>query len=211
MEASSDRTAATGSIPEQSIRHDDEVHLQPQRGGRSRSHPDSRRTAPSAGPVAENRVNDVASRPEQPDPRSIDTKAYELHGWTGVTCRRSAVSHSKIWSALRREQILGTEDRSPAPSFITSLIEHTQPTFHFSGHVHHLNGPRSYGRTWSWSLDCLISSVRWRREENGFRMGCLAVLDTSTRFLQPITDLWLREFDTRGFDFDSWYESFAEM
>ena len=42
-------------------------------------------------------------------------------------------------------------------------------------------------------------------------MGCLAVLDTSTRFLQPITDLWLREFDTRGFDFDSWYESFAEM
>ena len=40
-------------------------------------------------------------------------------------------------------------------------------------------------------------------------MGCLAVLDTDTWFLQPITEPWLHEFDARGFDFDLWYESFV--
>ena len=94
---------------------------------------------------------------------------------------------------------------------VTSLIEHTQPTLLLSGHVHHLNGPRDYGSTRSWSLDGLISSVKWHPEENGFRMGCLAVLDTDTWFLQPITDSWLHDFYTRGFDFDSWFESFASM
>lgn len=42
-------------------------------------------------------------------------------------------------------------------------------------------------------------------------MGCLAVLDTDTWFLQPIRDSWLHDFYTRGFDFDSWFESFASM
>ncbi len=77
-----------------------------------------------------------------------------------------------------------------------------------SVHLHHLNGERQYGRTKSWSLDCLIAPVKWQPEDNGFRLGCMAVLDTDSGFLQPITDSWLNDFDTRSFDFDSWYESF---
>ena len=143
---------------------------------------------------------------EGPDPRSIDTDAYQLLMDLGPGSFDILVTHDPPYGVG-----IGYRGRISGSKLITSLIEHTQPAFHFSGHVHHLNGPRSYGRTWLWSLDCLISSVRWRLEENGFRMGCLAVLDTSTWFLQPITDLWLREFDTRGFEFDSWYESFARI
>ena len=141
---------------------------------------------------------------EKRDPRSIDAVSYDLLMDKGPGSFDILVTHDPPYGVG-----IGYRGQISGSKLITSLIEHTQPAFHFSGHVHHLNGPRSYGRTWSWSLDCLISSVRWHPEENGFRMGCLAVLDTSTWFLQPVTDLWLREFDTRGFDFDSWYESFA--
>ena len=136
-----------------------------------------------------------------PDPRSIDPEAHQLLMDLGPGSFDILATHEPPYGVG-----IGYRGQVSGSKLITGLIEHTQPAYHFSGHVHHLNGPRSYGRTWSWSLDCLISSVRWHPEENGFRMGCLAVLDTSTWFLQPVTDLWLREFDTRGFDFDSWYE-----
>ena len=141
---------------------------------------------------------------EEPAPRSIDAGAYQRLMALGPGGFDVLATHDPPYGigVGYRGQVSGSR-------LVTDLIEHTQPALHISGHVHHLNGPRSYGRTWSWSLDCLIASVRWHPEESGFRMGCLAVLDTDTWFLQPITDSWLREFDTRGFDFDSWYESFA--
>ena len=137
---------------------------------------------------------------ERPDPRSIDMEGLSASYGPGCGVFR----HPCDPTILRTGWVSGIEGQISGSKLITRLIEHTRPSFHFSGHVHHLNGPRSYGRTWSWSLDCLIASVRWHPEENGFRMGCLAVLDTDTGFLQPVTDSWLREFDTRGFDFDSW-------
>ena len=143
---------------------------------------------------------------EGPDPRSIDTEGYQLLMDLGPGSFDILATHEPPYGVG-----IGYRGQVSGSKLITGLIEHTQPAYHFSGHVHHLNGPRSYGRTWSWSLDCLISSVRWHPEENGFRMGCLAVLDASTWFLQPVTDLWLREFDTRGFDFDAWYEASGRM
>ena len=141
---------------------------------------------------------------KEPDPRSIDPGAYELLMDMGPGSFDILATHDPPYGVGvgYRGQVAGSR-------VVTALIEHTQPALHISGHLHHLNGPRSYGRSWSWSLDGLISSVLWHPEDNGFRMGCLAVLDTDTWFLQPITDRWLHELDTRAFDFDSWYESFA--
>ena len=143
---------------------------------------------------------------EAPDPHSIDTDAYELLMDLGPESFDIIVTHEPPYGVG-----IGYRGHISGSKLITSLIEHTQPRFHFSGHVHHLNGPRSYGRTSSWSLDGLISSVRWHPEENGFRVGCLAVLDTSTWFLQPVTDSWLGGFDTKRFEFDSWYESYDRI
>ena len=141
---------------------------------------------------------------DETDSRSIHTHAYEKLMGMGPGSFDVLATHDPPYGVGvgYRGQVAGSR-------LVTALIEHTQPALHISGHVHHLNGPRSYGRSWSWSLDGLTSSVRWHPDDNGFRMGCLAVLDTDTWFLQPITEPWLHEFDTRGFDFDSWYESFV--
>ena len=90
---------------------------------------------------------------------------------------------------------------------IKRLIEQTQPTFHVAGHVHHLSGRRT-GQTTSWTLPALVAGPRWYPELNGFELGCLAVLDTDTGTLRPITDEWMAGFDTKTFDFDSWLEGF---
>ena len=140
----------------------------------------------------------------EPAPRSFDASAYQRLMTLGSGAFDILATHDPPYGIG-----IGYHGRISGSRLVTDLIEHTQPALHISGHVHHLNGPRSYGRTWSWSLDCLIASVRWHPEENGFRMGCLAVLDTDNWFLQPVTDSWLHDFDTRGFDFDSWYEAFA--
>ena len=143
---------------------------------------------------------------ETPDPRSIDQNAYQSLMGLGPGSFDVLATHDPPYGIGmgHRGQISGSR-------LVTSLIENTQPALHLSGHVHHLNGQRNYGLTRSWSLDCPIASVKWHPEENGFRMGCLAVLDTDTWFLQPLTDSWLYDFDTRGFDFDSWFESFTSI
>ena len=141
---------------------------------------------------------------EEPGPRSIDPSAYELLMDMGPGSFDVLATHDPPYGVG-----IGYRGRVAGSRLVTALIEHTQPALHISGHVHHLNGPRSYGRSWSWTLDGLVSSVRWHPDENGFRMGCMAVLDTETWFFQPITAPWLHDFDTRGFDFDSWYESLA--
>lgn len=142
---------------------------------------------------------------EEPGPRSIDANAYERLMDLGPGGFDILTTHDPPYGIG-----IGYRGQISGSRLVTDLIEHTQPALHISGHVHHLNGPRSHGRTWSWSLNGLIASVRWHPEENGFSMGCLAILDTDTWFLQPTTDSWLHEFDTRGFNFDSWYESFRD-
>ena len=88
------------------------------------------------------------------DSRSIDTHAYEKLMDMGPGSLDILATHDPPYGVGvgYRGQVAGSR-------LVTALIEHTQPALHISGHVHHLNGPRSYGRTWSWSLDGLISSV----------------------------------------------------
>ena len=141
---------------------------------------------------------------DEPDSRSIDTRAYERLMDMSRGSLDILATHDPPYGVG-----VGYRGQVGGSRLVTALIERTQPELHISGHVHHLNGPRSYGRSWSWALDGLTSPVLWHPEDSGFRVGCLAVLDTSTWFLQPVTDSWLHEFDTKGFDFDSWYESFV--
>lgn len=140
---------------------------------------------------------------ERPDDRTIHEDAYRSLMDQDAGSVDVLATHDPPYGigVGHRGQISGSR-------LVTALIERVQPAFHLSAHVHHLNGQRSYGRTRSWSLDCLIASAKWRPEENGFRQGCLAVLDTTTSTLVPVTGSWLSEFDTKGFDFDSWYETF---
>ena len=92
---------------------------------------------------------------------------------------------------------------------ITDLIEHIQPAFHVAGHAHQLSGPKTIAQTRYLGLDGLVHSARWEPDKNGFKEGCMAILDTTAGNLEPVTDAWLSSFDTRGFDFDSWLESSA--
>lgn len=92
---------------------------------------------------------------------------------------------------------------------ITSLVERIQPAFHVAGH-YHLNGPRTYGPTTFLCLSHLVASARWHPEARGLQAGCLAVLDTTTANLWPVTDAWLSDFDT-PFDFDVWFEDFTSQ
>ncbi len=86
---------------------------------------------------------------------------------------------------------------------ITELVERLRPTFHLVGHYHHLNGPRSCGRTTFLGLAQLVPSAIRHPEARGLQEGCLAVLDTEKGELQPVTDAWLSEFPT-PFDFQAW-------
>ncbi len=92
---------------------------------------------------------------------------------------------------------------------LKSLIEQTLPTFHVAAHVHHISGPRRTGQTTSWTLSGLVASPKWHPDLNGFELGCLAVLNTDKRILRPITDEWMADFDTKSFDFDSWFDGFT--
>ena len=85
---------------------------------------------------------------------------------------------------------------------ISDLVEHLQPRFHVAGHLA-LNGPRMYGRTTFLCLSSLRASIRWNPEAGGLKAGCLAVLDTATADLWPVTDAWLSSF-ARPLDFDTW-------
>jgi hypothetical protein len=92
---------------------------------------------------------------------------------------------------------------------IRELIEHLQPTYHLSGHYHHLNGPRQYGRTESLSLASLVASARWKPEETGLQLGCMATLDTEFGELTPITGKWMHAFPT-PFDFSAWFDEWQK-
>lgn len=98
----------------------------------------------------------------------------------------------------------GYHGQTQGSRLITALVERVQPRFHVAGH-YHLNGPRSYGRTTFLCLSQLVDSPIWHPEARGLREGCMAVLDTKTGDLRPVTGSWLSAFPT-PFDFDSWAE-----
>ncbi len=93
---------------------------------------------------------------------------------------------------------------------MTSLVEHLQPAYHIAGHRHELDGPLAIGRTTYLGLAALVSSALWHPERRGLLPGCLAVLDTASGDLAPVTASWLSDFST-PFDFDAWFEKFASQ
>jgi Icc-related predicted phosphoesterase len=82
---------------------------------------------------------------------------------------------------------------------LATLVEHLQPRLHVSGHYHHENGPRQYGRTLSYALGQLVSpkTNRWRPDranpEQRVTPGSIALLDTQTYAMEYIHDDWLAD------------------
>ncbi|MFI9839149.1 metallophosphoesterase [Nonomuraea sp. NPDC051941] len=82
---------------------------------------------------------------------------------------------------------------------LTRLIEHLQPSLHISGHYHHPNGPRHYGRTTSYALAQLVQpkNTRWEPEpdnpEQRVTAASIGLLDTETGGFEYIQDEWLAE------------------
>jgi len=89
---------------------------------------------------------------------------------------------------------------------MTALIEHLQPRLHISGHYHHENGPRQYGRTVSYALAQLVPPIttRWSPEPVNPRQqvapGSIALLDTDSYAVEYVHDPWLA--DVHGADLD---------
>ncbi|GIH23667.1 hypothetical protein Aph01nite_19770 [Acrocarpospora phusangensis] len=89
---------------------------------------------------------------------------------------------------------------------LTRLIERLQPRLHVSGHYHHENGDRVYGRTRSYALAQLVPPkiTRWSPDpvnpDQRVAAGSIAVLDTETYAFEYVHDAWLA--DVRGDDLD---------
>ncbi len=139
---------------------------------------------------------------ETPDDRAIDLATHESLMALDPGRIDVLVTHDPPYGTS-----IGYRGQTQGSRLVTKLIERMQPAFHVSGHIHHLNGPRNYGRTASYSLAGLVASARWSPDKNGFVPGCLAVLDTEVGELEPVSDEWLTGFDTKGFEFESWSES----
>ncbi|MBL7496574.1 metallophosphoesterase [Frankia sp. CNm7] len=85
---------------------------------------------------------------------------------------------------------------------LSRLIEHLQPWLHVSGHYHHVNGPRRYGRTTSYALHQLVrpKASRWDpasvNPEQRVTAGSVGLLDTDAGDFTYVHDDWLA--DVRG-------------
>jgi Icc-related predicted phosphoesterase len=85
---------------------------------------------------------------------------------------------------------------------LSRLIDSLQPRLHVSGHYHHPNGPRRYGRTTSYALGLLVQpkTTRWAPEPinptQRVAPGSIGLLDTETDEFEYIHDAWLA--DVRG-------------
>jgi Icc-related predicted phosphoesterase len=71
------------------------------------------------------------------------------------------------------------EGRTQGSVKLTQLIDLLQPRLHIHGHYHHMNGPRSYGRTLSYGLAQLVPPVR-RNPDQRVVAGSIGILDTAT-------------------------------
>ncbi|MDT3445713.1 MULTISPECIES: metallophosphoesterase [unclassified Pseudofrankia] len=82
---------------------------------------------------------------------------------------------------------------------LSRLLEHLQPPLHVSGHYHHPNGPRVYGRTTSYALAQLVRprAIRWEsasaNPEQRVTAGSVGLLDTETGDFTYLDDAWLAE------------------
>jgi hypothetical protein len=147
------------------------------------------------GPV---RLAVLGGAEEQPGDAGIDREAYD---------RVMALAPGDLDVLVTHEGPHGSSSGFrgdlQGSKLMTELVERLRPRFHVAGHVHTLIGPRSYGNTTYLGLASLVASTRWKPEARGLQPGCLALLDTDSGELAPITDGWLEEFET-PFDFEAW-------
>jgi Icc-related predicted phosphoesterase len=98
--------------------------------------------------------------------------------------------------------------RTEGSAKLATLIEHLQPRLHVSGHYHHQNGPRRYGRTLSYALAELVYPKTNRRRpdranpEQRVAPGSIALLDTQTYAVEYIHDDWLADVCGDHLDLD---------
>jgi Icc-related predicted phosphoesterase len=89
--------------------------------------------------------------------------------------------------------------RTEGSAKLTRLIEQLQPRLHVSGHYHHENGPRRYGRTLSYALAELVYPKTNRRRperanpEQRVIPGSIGLLDTRTYTFEFVHDGWLAD------------------
>lgn len=62
---------------------------------------------------------------------------------------------------------------------LTQVIDEVQPRLHVHGHYHHVNGPRTYGRTTSYGLAQLVPPVD-RNPDQHVADGSIGILDSVT-------------------------------
>lgn len=138
------------------------------------------------------------------DARSIDGRSYEALKAMGAGSFDVLVTHDSPHGIS-----IGFRGNPQGSKLVTELIAKTQPAFHLSAHLHHLNGPRVYGRTTTLSISSLEASARWAPHDINYRPGCLVILDTETSTLTPVTDEWLTTSRAKNFDPDTWFENFT--
>lgn len=96
--------------------------------------------------------------------------------------------------------------RLQGSALLSTLIERLQPALHLSGHYHHQNGPRHYGRTVSFAVGLLVPPHASRRDpgqanpRQQVAAGSIALLDTGTGTVDYVHDPWLA--DVHGDDLD---------
>jgi Icc-related predicted phosphoesterase len=148
--------------------------------------------------LAGTRVAFLGGAEEQPGEAGIDRDAYERLMRMEPGTVDVLVTHQGPYGS-------GTTFRGAVAGspMMSELIERLGPRFHVAGHLHQLVGPRRFGATTYLGLDGLVASPRWQPEARGLQPGCLGVLDTDSRTLEPVTDAWLGEFPV-PLDFEGW-------
>ncbi len=139
---------------------------------------------------------------------AIDDEAYERVASEPAGSIDILVTHDPPFGVAT-----GHHGQTQGSQKISHLLELTEPEYHLAGHLHHIIGPRAFGRTTYLGLSSLVASARWEPDASGLKAGCIAVLDTATGDLRPVTEPWLSDFKTsfkEPFDFEVWLQAFEK-
>jgi Icc-related predicted phosphoesterase len=131
-------------------------------------------------------------RIESPGYMDLDSAAYARLIAADAGSVDILVTHDGPYGMCQDWQ--GLTEGSPK---LARLIEQLQPRLHISGHYHHENGPRQYGRTRSYALAELVyPKTNRRRPERAnpgqaVAPGSIGLLDTQTQAFEYVHDEWL--------------------
>jgi Icc-related predicted phosphoesterase len=83
---------------------------------------------------------------------------------------------------------------------ISALIQTIVPRYLIAGYLHHIIGPRQFGRTTYLGLNVLFNA---RSERHQVEPGSMVILDTIHNTLELVTDDWLSQVPL-DFSFENW-------